>query len=175
MYQVRTSASSFVISRFLSMRAGRGSLVFIKQYIFLNLHFLTSQFWSECVEACTPITLVSCFFLLRLCLDLDVLVFVEECLVDVCSCIPVGTFSLIGIPGGAIGHGVCFEGTLMSRGWSIIHLQEIASNGQSMHTKHSTIVYLQFCENKNKLYICGGQITIYKHKNLTNKSKKYNA
>jgi len=49
--------------------------------------------------------------------------------------VPITTFSLIGIAGGASGHGVCFEGTVMSRGGSIVHLQEIASNGQEYAQK----------------------------------------
>ena len=101
-----------------------------------KMHILTFQFFSECVETCTPITLASCFLLLRVRLDLDVLVFVE-CLV-VWSCVPSSSFSLIGSWGGASGHGVRFDGTVMSRGGSITHLHEIASNGQGyahMHRK----------------------------------------
>lgn len=107
-----------------------------------KMHILTFQFCSECVETCTPITLASCFLLLRVRLDLDVLVFVE-CLV-VWSCVPSSSFSLIGSWGGASGHGVRFDGTVMSRGGSIIHLHEIASNSQGyahMHRKHGNLKF----------------------------------
>lgn len=77
---------------------------------------------------------MSCFLLLRACLDLEVLVFVE-CLV-VCSCVPISTFSLTGCSGGESGHGVRFDGTVISKGGSIIHLHEITSNGQLHPSKH---------------------------------------
>lgn len=101
------------------------------------MHVLTSQCCSECVETCTPINLVSCFLLLRLRLDVDVLVLVE-CLVT-CSCVPISTFSLIGSSGGAFGHGERFDGTVTSRGGSIIHLHEIVSNIQVYAEKHMLI------------------------------------
>ena len=71
--------------------------------------------------------LVSCFLLLRR-FDLDVRVFV------VCftmgSWLPITSFSLAGSSGGASGHGVCFDGTVISKGGSIIHLHDVQTNYQ---------------------------------------------
>ena len=94
--------------------------------LLLTYQFCCSE--TESVEACTPITLVSCLLLLLLRLDLGVLVLVE-CLF-VCSCVPIDTSSLDGSSGGASGHGVRFDGTVMSKGGSIIHLHEIGLYGQ---------------------------------------------
>ena len=95
---------------------------------------------SECVETCTPITLVSCFLLLLLRLDLGVLVFVV-CVFD-CSSVPATntfSFSLDGSSGGESGHGVRFDGTVMSKGGSITHLHEIASYSQGYRQKISNM------------------------------------
>ena len=66
---------------------------------------------------------MSCFLLLLLRRDLGDLVLVEG--LFVCSCVPVKIFSLNGSSGGASGHGVRFDGIVMSKGGSIIHLHKI--------------------------------------------------
>lgn len=84
------------------------------------------QFCSECfVAASVSATLVSCFLLLRR-FDLDVRFFVE-CF-TVCSWMACTTFSLDGSSGGASGHGVRFDGTVTSKGGSIIHLWKQQTN-----------------------------------------------
>lgn len=66
---------------------------------------------------------MSCFLLLLLRRDLGDLVLVEG--LFVCSCVLVKTFSLDGSSGGASGHGLRFDGIVMSKGGSIIHLHKI--------------------------------------------------
>lgn len=64
--------------------------------------------------------LVSCFLLLRRFLDL---VFVE-CFTE-CSSLEADICSFDGSSGGESGHGVRFDGTVTSKGGSIIHLYEV--------------------------------------------------
>ena len=46
------------------------------------------------------------------------------------SWMPITGFSLAGSSGGASGHGVCFDGTVISKGGSIIHLHDVQTNNQ---------------------------------------------
>lgn len=82
---------------------------------------LDFQFCSECLaETCVSTNFASCFLLLReLRLDLGDRVFVG-CLTG-CSWL-ITIFSLEGSSGGASGHGVRLDGTVISKGGSIIHL-----------------------------------------------------
>ena len=91
-------------------------------YIYLRCPRLIFQFCSECLTgSCVSTIFVSCFLLLlELRLDLGVRVF-GECF-TVCSWTPTTTFSLDGSSGGASGHGVRFDGTVISKGGSTIHL-----------------------------------------------------
>ena len=106
------------------------SLKFTRQHLWLVLK-LPFQFCSEfVVETCVPTNFASCFLLLlELCFDLGDLVF-GECL-TACSWLIViflleGSSGVIllfeGSSGGASGHGVRFDGMVISNGWSIIHL-----------------------------------------------------
>ena len=77
------------------------------------------QFCSEClVETCVSTNFASCFLLL-LRFDRGDRVFGERLIV--CSWLIVN-FLLEGSSGGASGHRVCFDGTVISNGGSIIHL-----------------------------------------------------
>lgn len=76
---------------------------------------------------------VSRFLLLRVRLDLGVRVF-EECFA-ICSWTPVTTFSVDGSSGGASGQGVRFDGTVISKGGSIIHLYK--THKKSIHIMHA--------------------------------------
>lgn len=49
---------------------------------------------------------------------------------------PIDTFSLDGSSGGSSGHGVRFDGTVISKGVSIIHLYKVASNNQDKPQKY---------------------------------------
>lgn len=98
---------------------------------YLRCPRLIFQF-SECLTgSCGSTIFVSRFLLLReLRLDLDVRVF-EECF-TMCSWTPVNTFSLDGSSGGASGHGVRFDGMVISKGGSIIHLYKTRKKIQCM-------------------------------------------
>lgn len=91
-------------------------------YIYLRCPRLIFQFCSECLTgSCVSTIFVSCFLLLReLRLDLGVRV-LGECF-TLCSWTPTTTFSLDGSSGGASGQGVRFDGTVISKGGSTIHL-----------------------------------------------------
>lgn len=78
------------------------------------------------METCVSV-LVSCFLLLRR-FDLDVRVFVLCFTMG--SWMPITGFSLAGSSGGASGHGVRFDGTVISKGGSIIHLHNLQANDQ---------------------------------------------
>jgi hypothetical protein len=82
---------------------------------------LPFQFCSECLaETCVSANTTSCFLLLlELRFDLGDRVFEER--LAVCSWL-TDIFSLEGSSGGASGHGVRFDGTVISKGGSIIHL-----------------------------------------------------
>lgn len=80
------------------------------------------QFCSVCLAvACMSIIFVSRFLLLReLFFTLVVRIFVE-CF-TMRSSTPVSTFPSDGSSGGASGHGVRFDGTVISKGGSMVHL-----------------------------------------------------
>ena len=120
MYSIITICFSSLPSKFFwTLKAS--SFKFTQHLYISDVPWLIFQFCSECLTgSCVSTIFVSCFLFRELRLDLDDRVF-EECF-TVCSWTSVTTFSLDGSSGGASGHGVCFDGTVISKGGSIIHL-----------------------------------------------------
>lgn len=104
--------------------------------VYMTFSLKRFQFCSEClVETCVSINFDSCLLpLLRF--DLDDRVFV--CL-RVCSEMLITGFSIVGSSGGTSGHGVRFDGTVISKGGSMIHLHT-AQSSRSKNTKASNPV-----------------------------------
>lgn len=143
------------------------------------------HFSSACLpETCVSTILDSCFLLRReVCLGLVTrLALVGR--FSFCSWVLI-TLSLDGSSGGASGHGVCFAGTVISKGGLIIHLYAVKNNVrwmQSYMEKSSTlikrsIIISQKIENHEKymsLKLVGDYIQLTVHTAVTVANREFN-